>query len=94
MQWESYDILDWLYITMQFFFGFRPWQAGGACAPEGTRDSLNQGSALSDATIVPQGNVVADMTHSEDKLILIPGNAVGTATAHWHPSVLLEHKKD
>ena len=36
--------------------------------------------AVIDATIVPQGDVVVDMTRSEDKLMLIPGNAVGTAT--------------
>jgi hypothetical protein len=45
-----------------------------------SRTSRNLGSELSNATIVPQGDVVADMTRSEDKLMLIPGNAVGTAT--------------
>jgi hypothetical protein len=38
---------------------------------EGTQEiSRNQGSELSNATIVPQGDVAVDMTHSEDKLIL------------------------
>ena len=62
-------------------WGFRPWKAGEARSPEGTREiSQNQGSELSDAEIVPQGDVVADMTRSEEKLNLIPGYAVGTAT--------------
>ena len=30
--------------------------------------------------ILPQGDAVADITHSEDKLSLIPGNAVRRAT--------------
>jgi hypothetical protein len=56
--------------------GFRPWQAGEARSPEGTREiSWSQGSG---ATIVPQGDAVADMTHREDKLILMPGNGAGT----------------
>ena len=51
--------------TCIFFYGSRPWQAGEACSPEGTREiSRNQGSELSDATIVPQGDVVEDMTCS------------------------------
>jgi hypothetical protein len=69
-----------------FFFGggSRPCQAGEARSPEGTRElSRNQGSKLSDDTIVPQGDVVADMTQSEDKLILIPGNAATTAAGYW-----------
>ena len=51
--------------------------------------SRNQGSELSSATIVLQGNVVADITRSEDKLNLIPGNAAGTtrpegiAVCYW-----------
>ena len=57
--------------------GFRPWQPGEARLPEGTRKiSRNHGSELSDATIVPQGDVVADMTRRDDKLNPIPGNAV------------------
>ena len=52
-----------------------------AKSTEGTGEiSRNQGSELSDATIAPQGDVVAGMTRSEDKLMLIPGNAVGIAT--------------
>jgi hypothetical protein len=59
-----------------FLWGFRPRRAGEARSPEGTREiSRNQGSELSNATIVPQGDVVADITRRADKLILIPGNA-------------------
>ena len=42
-------------------------------------------SELCDATIVPQGDAVADMTRSENKLILMPGNAAGTATLEGMP---------
>jgi hypothetical protein len=69
-------------LPIRFFFGggFRPWQAGEARSPEGTRKiSWDQRSELSNAMIVPQGDVVANMARSEDKLILILGNAVGTA---------------
>ena len=56
-----------------FLEGFRPWQVGKTRSPEGTRQiSLYHGSELSAATIVPQGDAVADMTHSEDELNLIP----------------------
>jgi hypothetical protein len=47
--------------------------------------SKNQGSELSSATIVPQDGVVADITRSKDKLYLIPGNAVKTATPEGIP---------
>ena len=61
--------------------GVRPWQAGEAWSPEATREiSRNQGSELSDDTIVPQGDAVTDMIRRENKLILMPGNAAGTAT--------------
>ena len=65
------------YDARFFFFwgggGLRPWQAGEARSAEGTREiSRDQGSELSDATIVPQGDVIADVARSEDKLILIP----------------------
>ena len=43
--------------------------------------------------MVPQGGVVADMTHSADELNRMPGNAVGNSHTRRHPSVLLEHKK-
>ena len=47
-----------------------------SCSAEGTQEiSQNQGSELSNATTVPQSDAVA-----EDKLILMPGNAVGIAT--------------
>ena len=82
-------------MTPTLFFlggGFRPWQAGEAQSPEGTREiSRNQGSEVSDATVVSQGDLIADMTRSEDKLILIPGNAVGTATPVGIPAC---YKKD
>ena len=70
------------HVAVLFFpFGFRLWQAGEACSPECTRGiSRNQGSELSNTTIVPQSNAVADIARSEDKLNLIPGNAAGTAT--------------
>ena len=52
--------------------GLRPWQAGEARSAEGTREiSRNQGSELSDATIVPQGD--AGMTRSEGTHIFSPG---------------------
>ena len=35
--------------------------------------------------IVLQSNVVADIARTEDKLYLIPGNAVGTATPEGIP---------
>jgi hypothetical protein len=63
--------------VLKKLFGFGPWQAGEACLAEGTPEvSWNQGSELSDATLFLQGDVVVDMTHSDDKLILTPGNAV------------------
>ena len=43
---------------------------------------------------VPRGDVAADITCSEDKLILIPGNAAATALPVGMAGVLLEHKKD
>ena len=43
-------------------------------------NSRNQGPELPNATNVPQSNVAADVTHSEDDLNLMPGNAAGTAT--------------
>ena len=52
--------------------GSRPWQAGEAPSPDGTRESSrNQGSELSDAAIVPQGDGVADITRRENELILM-----------------------
>ena len=71
-------------MTRSFFVGgggFRPRQAGEARSPDGTREiSRNQGSELPNATTVPQSDVVADMTCSEEKLIPVPGNAVGRPT--------------
>ena len=68
----------------------RPWQPGGARSPQRTREnSRHHGSELSNAAIVPQSNVVADTTRSEEGLDLVPGNAAGTATppgipvCHW-----------
>ena len=61
--------------------GFRPQRAGEALSPEGTQEiSRNQGSELSDATIVPQGGAVADTTRRGDELNLTPGNAARSAT--------------
>jgi len=57
-------------------FSFGGSDHSEARSPEGTREiSWSQGSG---ATIVPQGDAVADMTHREDKLILMPGNGAGT----------------
>jgi len=39
--------------------------------------------------IVPQGDVVADIARSEDKLILIPGNVVGTRLCGNMPLVCI-----
>ena len=65
-------------MNVFFWGGGRPWQASEARSPENIREvSRNQGSELSNATIVPQGNAVADI---EDTLNLIPENAAGTAT--------------
>uniref|UniRef100_A0A6T2HFE9 Uncharacterized protein n=1 Tax=Eutreptiella gymnastica TaxID=73025 RepID=A0A6T2HFE9_9EUGL len=50
----------------------------GKHKPSTTRATL--GIELSDATIVPQGDVAADMPRSVDELILMPGNAAETAT--------------
>ena len=50
-----------------------------------TRISRNQGSEPSNAMIIAQSDVVADMTRSNDKLNLIPGNAGGTATPEGIP---------
>ena len=47
--------------------------------------SLGIKDELSNATNVPQGDAVADITRSEDEPILIPGNAVGTATPKGIP---------
>ena len=65
---------------MRFFlWGSGPWHAGEGRSPEGNRKtSRNQGSELSNATIVLQSDVVADVTCGEDNLI--PGRAAGTAT--------------
>ena len=61
--------------------GARPWQAAKVRSPEGTQEiSRNQGPELSSTTVVPQGDVVADVARGEDKLNLTPGNAAGTAT--------------
>jgi len=69
-----------------FLWGFRPRRAGEARSPDGTREnSQNQGAELSHATIVPHGDAVADITRSEDKLNLMPGNALGTATPEGAP---------
>ena len=66
--------------------GIRPRRAGEARSPDGTREnSQNQGAELSHATIVPHGDAVADITRSEDKLNLMPGNALGTATPEGAP---------
>ena len=74
-------ILNFTVLSIFFGGGVGPREAGEARLPEGTREIFqNQGSELSDATIVPQGDVVADMARSEDKLNLIPGNAVGATT--------------
>ena len=52
--------------------GIIPWQAGRARSPEGTQEiSQNHGSELSNATIVPGGDVVADMIRGEDELNLM-----------------------
>ena len=73
------------------------WGGGGAPATPSWRSPLikrreisrNRGSELSNATIVRQGDAVADITRREDELNLIPGNAVETATpegipvCHW-----------
>ena len=95
-QWTQ---LSLLILHFNFFLGGEGGSGHGkpaeASSPEGTREiSQNQASELSSAAIVPQGDVVADITRSEDKLNLIPGNAAGTATTQRHPSVLLEHKKN
>ena len=83
-----------LLLFFSSFFGFSPWQADEDRSPEGTQEiSWNQGSELSDAMSVPQGDVVAYMTRSEDKLILIPGNAVGTATPVGIPVCYWSTKK-
>ena len=69
------------YCHAFFLLGFRPWQAGEARSPDGTREiSRNEGSELPNATIAPEGDVVADATRCEGKLMLIPRNAAGTAT--------------
>ena len=61
--------------------GSRPWQAGEARSPEGTREIFqNQGSELFNATVVPQSHVVTDLTCCEDKLNLTTENAARTAT--------------
>ena len=77
---------------MTFFggAGSRPWQTGDALSPEGTRgNSPTQGSEASNATIVPQSDVVVGMTRREDELNPVPGNAAGTATLGCRR----EHKK-
>ena len=44
------------------------------------KNPRNQGSELSNATIVPQYNVVANIARGEDELNLMPANAAGAAT--------------
>ena len=81
-------LVGWTHGALFFFLGGgrRPWRAGEDRSPEGYREiSWTPGSELSNATIVPQGDAAADITHREDKLILIPGNAVGTATPEGIP---------
>ena len=48
---------------------------------------------LSNATIVPQGDVVADITRGEDELSLMPRNAVGTATLIGSPECYWSTRK-
>ena len=83
--------------TNFFVGGFRPRRTGEARSPEGTPEiSRNQRSELSNATIVPQSNAVADITRREDELNLIPGNAAGTATpvgtptCPWHSQAYVQ----
>ena len=85
-QEESHCLMShWTHAQMHFGGGFRPQQAGKVRS-EGTRAiSRNQGSEPSNATIIAQSDAVADMTRSNDKLNLIPGNAVGTATPEGIP---------
>ena len=62
-----------------FFFWFRPWQTGKALLPDGTGESpRNQESEQSNATIVPQVRVVADMTRRQGEINLKPEDAAGT----------------
>jgi hypothetical protein len=44
--------------------------------------------------MVPQGDVVADITRNDDELNLIPGNAVGTATPEGIPVCYWSKTKD
>ena len=56
-------------------------KAGEAPLLDGTRETYrNQGEELSDATTVPQNNVVMGILRSEDESNLIPGNAEATDT--------------
>ena len=64
----------------------------GAILPAGRHSRNLSESRIRAVQTVPQDGVVADITHRKDLLYLIPGNAVGAATARRHPSVLLVHK--
>ena len=73
---------------IKFFLwgGGGAWSAAQARSPEGTREtSQNKGSELSNATIGPQSDVVAEVTRGEDEVNLTPANALGTATPEGVP---------
>ena len=55
--------------------------------------SRNQGSELSNATMIPQMTVVVDLICSTDELSLAPDDAVLDCHACRLPSVLLGHKR-
>ena len=68
-------------VNLFVFLGSGHGELATSRSPEDTQKiSRSQGSELSDAPIVPQGDVVVGTTRREDGLHLIPGNARGTAT--------------